>query len=116
VTFPRPLTTTEKALAWSLLHEAAAPELDVLAEQLEAAHATSKCECVCPTISMAVDASRARPVRYSATPIATADYDGGSIMVWIEDGWLSHLEIYWWTDEAPTEFPDLDQLTNHRLG
>ncbi|XAY05992.1 hypothetical protein DSM112329_02853 [Paraconexibacter sp. AEG42_29] len=37
-------------------------------------------------------------------------------MVWIEDGWLSHLEIYWWSDRAPTEFPELAQLTAHRLG
>jgi hypothetical protein len=37
-------------------------------------------------------------------------------MVWVEDGWLSHLEIYWWSDDAPTEFPELDQYTNHRLG
>jgi len=40
----------------------------------------------------------------------------GSVMVWVEDGWLSHLEIYWWSDDAPTEFPDLRELTNHRLG
>jgi hypothetical protein len=42
---------------------------------------------------MAVDASRARPASYSGKPVATADYDGGGIMVWVEDGWLSHLEI-----------------------
>jgi hypothetical protein len=56
------------------------------------------------------------PVSYSAQPVGTADYAGGSIMVWVEDGWLSHLEIYWWSDDAPIEFPDLDELTGHRLG
>jgi hypothetical protein len=116
VPFPRPLTATEKAVAWNLLERAGAPDLDVLAAQLDAAYATRKCECVCPTISMAVDASRAKPTSYSGTPVATADYDGGSIMVWVEDGWLSHLEIYWWSDDVPTEFPDLSQLTNHHLG
>jgi hypothetical protein len=65
---------------------------------------------------MAVDASRASSVSYSGKPVATADYDGGSVMVWVEHGWLSHLEIYWWSDDAPTEFPQLDQLTNHHLG
>lgn len=114
--FPRPLTATEKAVASNLLEKAEAPELDLLTRQLEAAQVTSECECVCPTISMAVDASRADPVSYSAKPIATADYDGGSVMVWVEDGWLSHLEIYWWSDAAPTEFPELDHLVNHRLG
>jgi hypothetical protein len=116
VSFPRPLTATERAVAWNLLERAGAPELDALEGQLDAAYATSKCECVCPTISMAVDASRARPVSCSGKPVATADYDGGGIMVWVEDGWLSHLEIYWWSDDPPTEFPQLDDLTNHRLG
>src|SRR5687768_1398496 len=108
--FPRPLTDTEKAIAWDLLNGAGVRELDILAQQLTAAVATRKCECVCPTISMAVDRSHAKPTSYSGTPVATADYDGGSIMVWIEDGWLSHLEIYWWSDDAPTEFPEVHQL------
>jgi hypothetical protein len=82
VAFPRPLSETEKAVAWNLLQGAGTPELHVLAEQLDAACATSKCECGCPTISMAVDATR---------------------------------EIYWWSDDAPTEFPNLSQLTDHRL-
>ena len=65
---------------------------------------------------MAVDPSHAKPASYSGTPVATADYDGGSIMVWIEEGWLSLLEIYWWSEDAPRKFRDLSQLTNHRLG
>ena len=114
--FPRALTATERAVAWDLLEKAAAPELGVLAGQLQAASVIGECECVCPTVSLAVDASRAKPVSYSGKPVATADYDGGSIMVWIEAGWVSHLEIYWWSDEAPTQFPDLVQLAGHRLG
>jgi hypothetical protein len=94
VSFPRDLTVTEKAIAWNLVEGAELSELNVLAEQLEAAQAVSKCECGCPTISLAVDSERARPTSYSGKPVATADYDGGSIMIWIEDGWLSHLEIY----------------------
>ena len=27
-------------------------------------------------------------------------------MVWIDDGWLSNLEIYGWADEPPTDWPD----------
>ena len=114
--FPRPLTATERSVTWNLLERAGVPELDVLAQQLEAAQVVSKCECGCPTISMSVDSTRARGTSYSGKPVATADYQGGSIMVWIEDGWLSHLEIYWWSDDPPTEFPPLDQLENHRQG
>jgi hypothetical protein len=115
MSFPRPLSATEEAVTWSLLEGAGVSEVDVLAEQLEAASARSRCECGCPTISMAVDASRAMPTSYSGKPVATADYDGGSIMVWIEDGWLSHLEIYWWSDDRPTDFPDVKHLENYRL-
>jgi hypothetical protein len=114
--FPRPLTATERAVAWNLLEGAGVAELNVLAEQLDAAHVTNECGCVCPTISMGIDPSHARPTSYSGKPIATADYEGGSIMVWVEDGWLSHLEIYWWSDEAPTQFPALSRITNHRTG
>ncbi|WP_354697230.1 hypothetical protein [Paraconexibacter sp. AEG42_29] len=106
----------ERAVAWELLEKAQAPELHLLAAQLDAATVVNECECVCPTVSIAIDASSAEHVSYSARPVATADYDGGSVMVWIEDGWLSHLEIYWWSDRAPTEFPELAQLTAHRLG
>jgi hypothetical protein len=116
VPHPRPLSATEKAVARNLLEGAGAPELEVLAGQLAAAYATRRCECVGPTISMAVDAPQAKPVSYSGKPVATADYDGGSVMVWVEDGWLSQLEIYWWSDDAPTEFPELNDLTNHRHG
>jgi hypothetical protein len=116
VSFPRSLTATEKAVAWNVLEKAGAPERDVLSGQLAAASVISECGCVCPTVSMTVDSARAKAVSYSAKPVATADYDAGSVSVWIEDGWLSHLEIYWWSDDAPTEFPGLDQLTDHRLG
>lgn len=26
-------------------------------------------------------------------------------MVWVDDGMLSNLEVWWWSDEAPTEWP-----------
>ncbi len=116
MTFPRLLSAREETVAWNLLEGAGAPELDILAGQLNAARVTSKCECLCPTISMSVDASRSEPVSYSGKPVATADYDGGGIMVWIEDAWLSHLEMYWCSETAPTEFPDGSHLTDHRLG
>ena len=116
MSFPRSLTATERSIAWNLSHGADVPELDVLEQQLRGAQAASGCECVCPTISIEVDRALAAAVSYSGKPVATADYAGGSVMVWIEGGWLSHLEIYWFSDEAPTEFPPLSELSNHRPG
>jgi hypothetical protein len=116
MSFPRALSTTEKAIAWELLARAELPELDLLREQLEASQAVSRCECGCPTISLSVDSGRAHPTSYSGKPVATADYEGGSLMIWVEHGWLSRLEIYWWSDDLPSAFPPPDQLENHRRG
>ncbi len=114
--FPRALTETERAIAQDLLAGAELPELDLLREQLDVAQAVGRCECGCPTISLLVDHSQAHPASYSGKPVATADYDGGSIMIWVERGWLSQLEIYWWSDDPPRALPPPDQLQNHRRG
>ena len=37
-------------------------------------------------------------------------WDCGSIMVWVDDGWLSNLEIDWQTGDAPLEFPALPTI------
>jgi hypothetical protein len=29
-------------------------------------------------------------------------------MVWVDDGWLSNLETWWWRDDPPRAFPPLD--------
>ena len=31
-------------------------------------------------------------------------------MVWVDDGWLSNLETWGWSDDPPREFPPLDAL------
>jgi hypothetical protein len=30
--------------------------------------------------------------------------------VWVDDGWLSNLETWWWSDDPPRAFPPLDAL------
>jgi hypothetical protein len=115
VSYPRPLTEHEKAVAWTILSGAAVDELDVLREQLDAAVATDRCTCGCPSIGIAVDAALARPTTYSGRPVAEVPWKDGAIMVWIDDGWLSNLEIYGWLgvedgDEPPDEFPDPSDL------
>ena len=37
-------------------------------------------------------------------------YDTGAVMVWVDDGWLSNLETWWWSDDPPREFPPLETL------
>jgi hypothetical protein len=85
-------------------------QLDTLAAQVDAGVATEPCSCPCPTVSLAVDQRRARPIDHPGRLELQVDYDAGGIMVWVDDGWLSNLEIYWWSDEPPREFPPLDAL------
>jgi hypothetical protein len=108
--------TPELALAWAVLEGANVQELDVVAEQLAAAQVAEDCEYGCRTISLSVDAARARQTSYSGTPVASADYDRGSITVSIENGWLSRLEIDWWSDKPPSKLPSLNRLKNYRRG
>lgn len=87
-----------------------APELDVLREQIEAGIATAPCACPCPSITLAVDRERARPISHEGRLDLEVYYESGAVMVWVDDGWLSNLETWWWSDDPPPEFPPLDAL------
>ena len=114
--FPRPLDETEKALVRDLIEKAGVAETEVLLRQVEVAEVTAPCSCPCPSVSLGVDPALAESASYTAKPAASADYDGGNVMVWVEDGFLSNLEMTWWTDETPLAFPPVDALSDHRPG
>ena len=102
--YPRPLTDVEKAAARRVLELRHVAELGVLLEQLEAAVATYGM-APDPSISIAVDDSTAKPISNRAYMVADAVWEHGSIMVWIDRGWLCYLEIDWHGDTPPLEFP-----------
>jgi hypothetical protein len=112
VDFPRPLTEMEKAVALRALELGGVSEIDALRKQLDAAIATEACSCGCPTVSLAVDPHLAPQAEQSGRPIAEAYYDCGAVMVWVDDGYLSNLEIWWWSDERPAAWPALDALSD----
>jgi hypothetical protein len=106
VSTPRPLNDEEKSVAWAILSGAEVEELDALRAQLDAAVAVNPCECGCPSIGISVDRERARPTSYSGRPVAETPWEYGAIMVWIDDGCLSNLEIYGWDETPPEDWPD----------
>jgi hypothetical protein len=110
VSYPRPLNETEKAVLLRVFELNGARELDALTEQVEAGIATRPCDCPCPSVSLAVDRARARPIAHHGRLELEVYYDGGAVMVWVDDGWLSNLETMWWSDDPPREFPALDGL------
>ncbi len=87
-----------------------APDLDGLRGQVEAGIATRPCDCPCPSITVAVDHARARPISHEGRLELEVYYDEGAVMVWVDDGWLSNLETMWWGDDPPREFPPLETL------
>lgn len=87
-----------------------APELDLLREQVEAGIAVSPCACPCPSLNLSVDDTRARAISHEGRLDLEVYYETGAVMVWVDDGWLSNLETWWWSDDPPTAFPALDAL------
>lgn len=110
MSYPRPLNTTEKAVLLRVFEMTEAPEQDALRQQVEAGIATRPCDCPCPSVDLAVDQTRARPISHKGRLDLEVYYDSGAVMVWVDDGWLRNLETWWWSDEPPTEFPPLDAL------
>jgi hypothetical protein len=110
VSYPRPLTDAEKAMVLRVLEMTQVPDLDKLRGQVEAAVATAPCDCPCPSVTLAVDHATAEPIAHQGRLDAEVYYDTGAVMVWVDDGWLSNLETWWWSDDPPHEFPPLDAL------
>ena len=110
MSFPRPLTDTEKTVLIAALRLAEVDEIAELQAQADVAVATKPCPCGCPSVSLAVDANRAKPISHAGRLDVEVYYETGAVMVWADDGWLSNLEVWWWSDEAPTEFPPADAL------
>jgi hypothetical protein len=107
---PRPLTDAETAITLRVLEMAGAPEMKKLQRQVAAAIATHPCSCPCPSVGLAVDKAKAEPIAYEGRFDAEVYYETGAVMVWVDDGWLSNLETWWWSDDPPREFPPLDAL------
>jgi hypothetical protein len=110
VPYPRPLTDIEKAVVLRVLEMRNAPELYKLRGQVEVAVATEPCTCPCPSVGVAVDHERAQPIAHEGRLDVEVYYDTGAVMVWVDDGWLSNLETWWWSDDPPKDFPALEAL------
>jgi hypothetical protein len=104
------LNETEKAVLIRVFEMTGAPELDALREQVDAGIATRPCDCPCPSVSLAVDQAHARPISHEGRLDIEVYYDTGAVMVWVDDGWLSNLETWWWSGDPPLEFPPPDSL------
>lgn len=114
--FPRPLTEREAEVLGGLLavdFEGA----QELRRQAEVATAIGRCRCGCATIDLAVGKERAKPARVNQSPVpAEGRWAEGGIILFVEDGWLSGLEIYTWSDDPPRVFPPPNEIEFYLSG
>ena len=119
--FPRPVSPREAATLRFMLSPDD-PRLGPLREQAEIAVVSGRCPCGCATIDFTVDHERARPApgMHSAvvdahTPRFDARQGPHELILFLDHGWLSSLEVVYYTTDPPVEFPPIDQFEPARL-
>ena len=95
------------------------PRLTPLRGQAEVATVVGRCDCGCATIELAVDRGRSArapglcsPVSEAKTPIRKG-FDWAQyreLILFLDDGWLLSLEIIFYCDEPPKEFPRTEEF------
>jgi hypothetical protein len=84
--------------------------LEPLREQALVARVSGTCPCGCPTIDLAIDRGRASPaigLAYDAINAHSARYEdpeARDLILSVEDGWMSSLEVVWYGDKPALEF------------
>jgi hypothetical protein len=113
VEFPRSLTARERATLDFLL-SADVPGVEALRIQARSVRATGRCSCGCPSIHLRVDSEQAPHAAGFPVISSVSDPEDSGETLWlllfVEGGRLSYLEIAWIAERAPNEFPAPDLL------
>jgi len=111
----RPLSDRERAVAQRILDATRTSDVDRLKNQLSVAtvEAASNPTFLDLTIPRTVPHAKIEdgPLSVQALIRGTdAQQVEGEIILWVQDGYLSALELAWYTDEPPVEWPSTDRL------
>jgi hypothetical protein len=117
----RPLSEREAATLRYLL-SVSDPRVDALRGQADVASVVDKCECGCATVALEVDCGAAtasalaegRPAIEARTRPEEAE-PPVELLLFLKEGWLSSLEIAWYDENLPSEFPPLDAFAPPQL-
>jgi len=105
----RPLDEREHELLLHMIGLADAGDREALLRQAEAAVVTGLCGCGCPTVDLEIDPSRAQPIEGERIIVGAdwvpEDDDGGGVLLFVVEGWLSLLEVWWVGDAPPDRLP-----------
>ena len=106
MTMNRPLTSPERAILDFLL-TAEFQGRAALRAQADHARVTGRCSCGCATVDLTVDRTAAPPAQVSKSMVAEAMSSDGEygLLLFVDDGYLSSVEIYGNVAEPPPEFP-----------
>jgi hypothetical protein len=89
---------------------------ETLRDQARHAEVDDLCGCGCPSFSLAVDKSRSTraevsPRRPVISEAQSLDLDPPyGLLLLIDDGWLSYVELVWYGESPPSTFPALSDF------
>ena len=100
------------------------PRIEPLRGQRARAVVTGMCTCGCASVNLDVDREHSRPADICGQPIS-ADLNASQadltnpnehygLMVFLDEGWLSLLEI-WWIENPPKQFPPTSWFDTPRV-
>lgn len=113
---PRPLSTVERDVLLAILDARTFPGRDALRAQAETATVIGRCDCGCASVDLGVDPAAPRatttrsPIPNGATVLGKGGDPLGGIMVFVDDGRLTLLEVFSY-EEPIGAMPRLDQMT-----
>ena len=109
----RRLTLEEQDVLIAVV-DADVPDLttaDAVRAQIRVATVTGvSCQCGCPSYSLVVARDLAPPAPLTEINAGYGDEDGGGFRVLLDDGYLCDVEIYWYGDKVPSEWPAAEQV------
>jgi len=113
---PRPLTADEQAILDHLL-SLDFEGVEQLRRQAADAAVVGRCDCGCPTIDIKTHGEpldvplpgRLSPVEGRVVPVADEEI-AGDVILFIDDGRLSYLELVWYTETPPTAWPPVERV------
>lgn len=118
---PRPLLPEERAALMAVLDHTEAPERTTLLAQADATQVESLCGCGCASVALLVDRGvpAAAGMRSPLDEVMVVDETGeplGGLLLFLDGGYLSHLEIYYYGDDPISPFPPRERLVNSHDG
>jgi hypothetical protein len=121
--FPRALTDREREVLLLLLPPGGFADVDVYRAQVDQAEVTGMCPCGCATINLDVDPS-APQATFVGTPLLPVEGRGHDpsdpslpveIILFAREGSIGSLELVYYGNTPPLEFPDRADLEAVKL-